>query len=61
MDKPRNRAGSAIADVSGRSSDRACRSKTTEQRRDQVSDALADQLLIGVVLGSLRPVSDYRR
>jgi len=47
-----------IADVGGRSSDRPCRSEATEQRGDQVGNALSDQLLIGVMFGAGHPVGD---
>ncbi|MNR66092.1 hypothetical protein D3C85_1894150 [compost metagenome] len=61
MGKTRNWTGPAIADVGCCSSDRACRSKPTEQGSDQVSDALADQLLIGVMLGTRHAVGDNSR
>ena len=44
-----HRVGAAVADIGGGAGDGAGGGKTAKQGRDDVGDALADQLLIGVV------------
>ena len=51
----------AVAHVGRGARDRAGRGESAEQRRDDVRDALTDQLLIGVVPRARHAVRDHRR
>ena len=55
------RAGAAVAHVRRGAGDRAGRREAAEQRRDDVGDALPDQLLIGVVARARHAVGDDGR
>ncbi|MCY1377035.1 hypothetical protein D9M69_645770 [compost metagenome] len=52
--------GGAIADIGGGTGDGACGGEAAEQGCRQIGDTLADQFLIGVVLGPGHTIRHHR-
>ncbi len=61
MNHARQRTCPSVSNVRGGAGDGPCRCEASKQRRQQVGDSLADQLLVGVVLVARHPVGDDGR